>query len=219
MQIMIADILSREEVEEARRVLAHADFVDGRATAGWSAGLVKNNEQARVSAEIERLQDMITDRVRANPVFALAVRPKAIADLLLSRYRIGNSYGTHIDSPVINGLRTDVSFTLSLSDPDAYEGGELMIATPAGEDAVKLPAGSLFAYPSTTLHRVAEVTAGERLAAVGWARSFIRHPAQRELLFDLDTAKRKLFDEHGKTPEFDLLSKCGANLLRMWSED
>ncbi len=219
MQVLIANVLSLEEVAEARRVLATAEFVDGRATAGWAAGLVKSNQQARTSSAIERLQETIIERVRANPVFAIAARPKAIAELLFSRYQPGHSYGDHVDNPIVNGLRTDVSFTLFLSDPNAYEGGELVIGTPAGEDSVKLEAGSLFAYPSTALHRVAEVTSGVRLAAVGWVRSLIRDPAQRELLFDLDTAKRQHFDRYGKTTEFDLLAKCSANLMRMWSED
>src|SRR5262245_28633 len=219
MQILIANVLTPAEVEEARSILKGATFVHGQATAGWSAKLVKNNEQARGSSDVADLQDKIMDRVGANPVFALAVRPKAIADLLLSRYQPGHSYGLHVDNPIMNSLRTDVSFTLFLSDPDAYDGGELVIGTPLGEDAIKLDAGSLFAYPSTALHRVNEVTRGERLAAVGWVRSFIRDPAQRELLFDLDTAKRTLFDRHGKTPEYDLISKCAANLLRMWGED
>jgi PKHD-type hydroxylase len=119
----------------------------------------------------------------------------------------------------MHGVRTDVSFTLFLSDPETYDGGALVIETSGGEDEIKLPAGSLVAYPSTTLHRVAEVTRGERLAAVGWARSFIRDPGRREMLFDLDTARQLVFQKSGKTAEFDLLSKTSANLLRMWAED
>jgi PKHD-type hydroxylase len=129
------------------------------------------------------------------------------------------TYGSHVDDALMNGMRSDVSFTLFLSNPDTYEGGALVIETSAGEEDVKLPAGSLVAYPSTTLHRVAKVTKGARLAAVGWARSFIRDGAQRELLFDLDTARQRIFQKDGKTAEFDLLSKTSANLLRMWAED
>ena len=128
-------------------------------------------------------------------------------------------YGSHVDDALMNGIRTDVSFTLFLSDPDSYDGGALVIESSGGEDDIKLPAGSLVAYPSTTLHRVQPVTKGARLAAVGWARSFIRDPARRELLFDLDTARQSLFAREGKTAEFDLLSKSTANLLRMWAED
>jgi PKHD-type hydroxylase len=119
----------------------------------------------------------------------------------------------------MNGMRTDVAFTLFLSDPASYEGGELVIESAAGEDAVKLSAGSLVAYPATSLHHVNEVARGARLAAVGWAKSLVRDAARRELLFDLDTARRQMFARSGKSPEFDLVSKSFANLLRMWVED
>ena len=118
----------------------------------------------------------------------------------------------------MHGLRTDVSFTLFLADPETYDGGELVIESVSGEDEIKLPAGHLVAYDSTSLHRVAPVTRGERMVAVGWAQSHVRDSAKRELLFDLETAKRSLFAQSGKTPEFDLLAKTSANLFRMWAE-
>ena len=162
---------------------------------------------------------LVSARITENEVFNLAVRPKALTPLLFSRYEKGMHYGSHVDDALMHGVRTDVSFTLFLSEPDSYQGGELVIETPAGDDAVKLSAGSLVAYPATTLHHVAPVTRGVRLAAVGWARSFIREPAQRELLFDLDTARRRMFAREGKTDDGDLLSKSLANLLRMWMDD
>jgi PKHD-type hydroxylase len=116
-------------------------------------------------------------------------------------------------------MRSDVSFTLFLSDAASYDGGELIIESAGGEEAFRLDAGSLIAYPATSLHRVGTVTRGARLAAVGWARSFVRDPAQRELLFDLDTARRQMFAQHGKSADYDLVSKSLANLLRMWMED
>jgi PKHD-type hydroxylase len=119
----------------------------------------------------------------------------------------------------MDGMRTDVSFTLFLSDPTSYDGGELTIESAAGEETFKVDAGTLVAYSATSLHRVADVTRGARLAAVGWARSFVRDAAQRELLFDLDAARRQLFARDGKSAEFDLVSKSLANLLRMWAED
>jgi PKHD-type hydroxylase len=134
-------------------------------------------------------------------------------------------FGQHVDGGVRihphdgRKLRTDISATLFLSDPDSYDGGELVIESASGEDAVKLAAGSLLAYPSTTLHHVAPVTRGVRLAAVGWARSLIRDAARREMLFDLDTARRQLFAREGKSAEYDLVSKSLANLMRMWVED
>jgi PKHD-type hydroxylase len=218
MLITIADMLSREDLEEVCAMLAAMRFEDGRATAGWSAKLVKDNEQAREGAALTLLRERVTKAILDNEVFALAARPKAVTPLIFSRYAEGQQYGSHIDNPLMHGLRTDVSFTLFLADPETYDGGELVIESVAGEEAVKLPAGHLVAYGSTTLHRVAPVTRGERLVAVGWAQSYVRDSAKRELLFDLETARRSLFAQSGKTPEFDLLAKSSANLLRMWAE-
>jgi PKHD-type hydroxylase len=128
-------------------------------------------------------------------------------------------YGSHVDDALMGGMRTDISFTLFLSDPTSYDGGELIIDSASGEETFKLEAGALVAYPATSLHRVGAVTRGTRLAAIGWARSFVRDPAQRELLFDLDTVRRQLFAREGKSAAFDLISKSFANLLRMWAED
>jgi PKHD-type hydroxylase len=164
------------------------------------------------------LRESLTSALRANPVFEFALRPKALTPLLISKTADGGHYGTRVDSAIMGGLRTDVSFTLFLSAPESYEGGELVIETAAGSDGYKLPAGAVLVYPSTALHRVAPVTRGERYVAVGWAQSLVRDAAKRELLFDLETANRRLFDATGKTPEFDLYAKTAANLLRMWAE-
>jgi PKHD-type hydroxylase len=118
----------------------------------------------------------------------------------------------------MGGLRSDLSFTLFVDEPDTYEGGELVMETSAGESAVKGPAGALFVYPSTTLHRVAKLDSGVRRVCVGWAQSFVRNAEQREILFDLDTARRAVFNLSGKNAEFDLISKSLANLMRMWAE-
>ena len=218
MLITIADVLGAEELGEIRTMLAAMRFEDGRRTAGWSARLVKDNEQARAGASLALLQERVGGAIRSHEVFEHAVRPKALTPLIFSRYGVGRHYGSHVDNPLMDGVRTDVSFTLFLADPESYDGGELVIETAAGEDDIKLPAGSMVVYPSTTLHRVAPVTRGERLVAVGWAQSYVRDAARREILFDLETAKRRLFDMQGKTPEFDLLAKSAANLLRMWAE-
>ena len=219
MILAIADILSVADIEAVRAGLANAPFVDGKTTAGWSAKLVKSNLQAAPGAEVERLRDLVETRLSEHPVFALATRPKTIIGPLFSRYRVGHAYGAHVDDALIAGSRTDVSFTLFLADPESYDGGELIIDTASGEEAFKLPAGSLVTYPATMLHRVAPVTRGERMVAAGWVRSTVRDPAQRELLFDLETARRRLFDRDGKTAEGDLLAKCAANLMRLWCED
>jgi len=219
MQIVIGNVLSADELIHVRDALARASYIDGRATAGFAARTVKNNQQAANDRTIETVRKLVEERILANDVFRLAVRPKKLSAILFSRYEIGMQYGSHVDDALMQGMRTDVSFTLFLSDPESYDGGELVIESASGEDAVKLAAGSLVAYPSTTLHRVSPVTRGERLAVVGWARSFVRDGAHREMLFDLDTARRQMFAKDGKTAEYDLVSKSLANLLRMWVED
>jgi len=219
MQIVIGNVLSAEEASTVRAALAQATFIDGRQTAGFAARLVKNNRQAANSRKLDGIRKLVTERIMSNEVFRLAVRPKALTPIVFSRYETGMHYGSHVDDALMQGMRTDVSFTLFLSDPESYDGGELVIESPSGEDAVKLAAGSLVAYPSTTLHHVSPVTRGERLAAVGWVRSFVRDGAHREMLFDLDTARRQMFAKDGKTAEYDLVSKSLANLLRMWVED
>lgn len=216
MIICIADVLESEELAAARHTLAQAKFLDGRATAGWHAALVKHNTQ---SEPCEALQSLVLRALERSVLFQLAVRPRKVRTPLFSRYHPGMEYGLHVDDALMDSdLRTDVAFTLFLSDPAAYEGGELVVDSAAGEQSYKLSAGSLIAYPASTLHRVAPVRSGERLACVSWVQSHVRDPARRELLFDLDTARRKLFEREGKSGEFDLLSKSVSNLLRMWAD-
>jgi len=218
--LCIGDVLDKREAAAIRSEVENLTFVDGRATAGWAARLVKDNEQADADDnQLKALRSRIAERILQNEIFQLAVRPKALTPLLISRYKPGKQYGTHVDDALMRGMRTDVSFTLFLAEPETYEGGALVVETAAGEQEFKLVAGSMIVYPSNALHRVAPVQKGERLAAVGWARSFIRSAEQREILFDLENARRDIFDSHGKTPAFDQLSKCSANLLRMWADD
>jgi PKHD-type hydroxylase len=220
MQIVIGNILSAEEIATVTATLACAPFVDGRATAGFAARLVKDNLQAAgADRSLETIRKLVAERILAHDVFRMAVRPKALSPLLFSRYEPGMHYGSHVDDALMDGMRTDVAFTLFLCDPASYDGGELTIESAAGEETFKLAPGALVAYPATSLHRVTDVTRGARLAAVGWARSFIRDPARRELLFDLDSARRQLFAREGKSAEFDLIAKSFANLMRMWVED
>jgi PKHD-type hydroxylase len=219
MQIVIADVLSAEDVGTVCVALKRARFVDGRATAGFAARLVKNNRQAANDRSLDTIRKLVAARILGNDLFQMAVRPKALSTVMFSRYEESMHYGRHVDDALIDGMRSDVSFTLFLSEPDTYDGGELVIESAVGEESYKLAAGSLIAYPSTTLHRVADLTRGARLAAVGWARSFIRDTAQRELLFDLDTARRQLFAREGKSADFDLIAKSFANLMRMWAQD
>lgn len=219
MHLIIGDLLVPADVARLVTDLGRLAFTDGRDTAGWAAGLVKRNAQADADPLADQWRDTIAATVRASTLFCLATYPKRIIGPLLSRYRPGDSYGVHVDEPLLDGVRSDLSFTLFLSDPSTYDGGELVLDTSAGEDAVKLPAGSAVVYPATLLHRVAPVTRGTRYAAVGWVRSYIRSAEHREVLFDLETARQAHFRSQGKTAEFDLLSKVAANLTRMWCDD
>jgi PKHD-type hydroxylase len=195
-------------------------FVDGRSTAGWHARKVKHNEQADAGADIvQTWRQRVGDSIRRHPLFQMAARPARMTPVRFSRYRAGMHYGNHVDDPVMGGerpVRTDLSFTLFLEAPEDYDGGELVTDTTAGEQRYKLPAGAMILYPSSTLHRVEPVTRGRRLAAIGWVQSQVRDPGAREILFDLDTARRQLFEREGKSTEFDLLSKSLANLQRLW---
>ena len=219
MQISIADVLNGEQLAVAQDVLGGSSFADARASAGWAAGKSKQAETAVSSPALEVLREQIRSTLLAHPMFQLAAQPKRIIGPAFVRYGIGCGYGFHTDDPMMEGIRTDAAFTLFLSAPDTYEGGALLIESAAGQEAIKLDAGAVHLYPATSLHSVAPVISGERLVAVGWVRSTIRDAARRELLFDLETARRSVFNSHGKTPTFDLLSKSTANLVRMWCED
>lgn len=218
MRLAIAEVLSAAEVGAIREVAASLDFADGRETAGRYARAVKANAQAAPSPDRDAVLEKVRRAILGHAVFASAVRPAELTPLILSRYRPGESYGLHVDDALMGGVRTDVSFTLFLSDPESYEGGELEMEDTLEARRVKLPAGSLFLYPSTTLHRVVPVTSGERLAVVGWARSRVREAERREILFDLDRAVEGVFGTEGKTPLFDTLAKTRSNLLRMWAD-
>jgi len=220
MRIAIANVISPQEAAEFRKRLESVRFLDGRATAGFAAREVKDNRQAdALDRNTAVLRDEIAERIGANELFKLAARPKQLTSVMFSKYEPGMRYGSHVDDALMGGLRADVSFTLFLSEASAYDGGELVIDSASGEDEIKLEAGSMIVYPATTLHRVNPISRGERLAAVGWVRSYIRDEAKRELLFDLDTARKRLFAREGKSGDYDLLSKSAANLLRMWAED
>lgn len=218
MILGLESVLSAEEVASLRRRLDAASFQDGKATAGWHARQVKENMQLAKDDKLgEAIRGEIDAALRKNPIFAAAVQPKLI-QLLVNRYGEGQSYGAHVDDAFMNGRRTDVALTVFLSDPADYDGGELVIEGPSGEQRVKLPAGAAIVYPATTIHRVEPVTRGVRLACVGWVESRIRDSAAREILFDLERARRGMFQTQGKTAEFDLISKATANLLRRWGE-
>ncbi|MEM9212782.1 MAG: Fe2+-dependent dioxygenase [Cyanobacteria bacterium P01_F01_bin.150] len=220
MIVEIPNVFSQNEVKDIVDKLSASEFIDGKKTAGWNARAVKNNEQLKASdPAAAALKEMVKTKLNKNFRFQSTVRPKNIHTLLFSRYEVGMSYGRHNDNAMMSGKwRTDVSFTIWLTAPETYKGGDLVIEGPSRESSYRLAAGSAITYPSSTLHRVDPITEGSRWAIVGWVQSWIRDPAHREILYDLDTARRSIFDTHGKNKEFDLVSKSLTNLLRSWME-
>ncbi|MEM7554845.1 MAG: Fe2+-dependent dioxygenase [Cyanobacteria bacterium P01_A01_bin.84] len=222
MILCIEQVLTADELSLIISSIENAEFIDGKLTAGWFAKQVKNNKQlSRNNSADKELQSVIVEALKRNHLFQAAIRPKIIRPTIFSCYEVDMYYGSHTDNALMGNehpMRSDVSFTLFLNSPTSYKGGELVIDTSLGEQAFKLEAGSMIVYPSTTIHRVENVTEGKRLAAVSWVQSFVRDASQREMLFDLDTAKKVMYQKYGKTPEFDLVAKTHANLLRKWVE-
>jgi PKHD-type hydroxylase len=220
MIMQIEGVVAPEAVAALTVALSEegATFVPGVATAGWHARTVKNNQQASGNAA-RSATAAVEKALLANPLFKAAARPKQLVGLLVSRYGPGMEYGLHVDDALMHGVRTDLSFTVFLSGPDTYEGGELVIEGNDADSAIKLAAGSVVIYPTTSLHRVAPVTAGERLVVVGWVRSLIRRADQREVLFDLDAVVADMRKAGQMTPDLARILKVRANLQRMWVED
>lgn len=223
MLICIADLLTPDEVVELRALFTLKALKPGYRTAGWHAKQVKQNLQIEAdSPPGQRAAGILMAAFARNPVIQSAILPDRIRPPLLARYQGDMTYGDHVDDAVMghgaHRTRSDVSITVFLTEPDTYEGGELVTESASGTQAWKLPAGSAVAYPSTAVHRVDPVLSGTRDVAVTWIQSMVRDPAQREILFDLDRTRRSLFDRDGKTPEFDVLSKTHANLLRRWAD-
>ena len=219
MIICIQSALPESDVQELTEMMNASNFVDGKTTAGWHARLVKNNLQVDATETLlAAARSKVENALMQNELFRLAARPKKLSPMLFSKYVQGMEYGTHVDDAYMGTLRSDLSYTLFLSRPQDYDGGELVMDLHQGEQAYKLEAGDLILYPSTTLHRVDPVRRGTRLAAVGWVQSIIRRSDQRDLLFDLETARLGLYRREGKSTEFDMISKSMSNLLRMWGE-
>ena len=216
-------MLDRSELDVVQRMLAGAPFVDGKLSAGLAAKRVKHNlEVDRNARELEQLNNLVMGKLVQHPVYRSGALPLRVAAPYYARYTPGMRYGDHVDDPVMGAdgtlYRSDVSITVFLSDPAGYDGGELVINTPFGEQQVKLPAGDAVMYPSSSLHRVAEVTRGERLVAVTWLQSLVRDPARRELLHELNSVRERLLANTPQTEDAKLINKTYVNLVRMWGD-
>ena len=221
MDFLIEPLLDEQVLQAFRSTLLQDESLwqSGAATAGWHARVVKNNRQLSQKSEIyQQLSAEIIRMLSQNPLVCCLAFPHKIHSLLFSRTGPGEGYGTHVDSVRMAQGRSDLSFTVALSDPAEYEGGDLVLENPFNQKRIRLAAGHAVGYPSTMLHQVAPVVSGERLVAVGWIQSRIRRDDQRELLFDLDTARRTQFQNHGKDDVFDLVTRSYNNLLRLWDE-
>jgi len=224
MLLRIPAVMAEHEVKTVVRALSHGRFVDGKLTAGEAAEKVKNNlELDRNDTSLkETLARAVIGCLYRSDTFRNAALPHRIATPIFARYTPGMYYGDHVDDPVMGGMegryRSDVSCTVFLSDADSYEGGELVIRTSYGVQRVKLNAGDAVIYPSHSLHQVAEVTKGERLAAVMWIQSLVRDAARRELLWELSQARDKLLRTAAGSEEADWVDRSYVNLLRMWAE-
>ncbi|MGE0862836.1 MAG: Fe2+-dependent dioxygenase [Vicinamibacterales bacterium] len=225
MLIQIPDVLSAEQVAHARRLLEAAEWVDGKVTAGHQSAQAKHNMQIPEAHPVAReLGDLILNALGQNPLFITAALPKHVFPPLFNRYSGGQSFGNHVDNSVrtIPGtghrIRTDLSATLFFSAPEEYDGGELRVEDTYGVHSVKLPAGSLVLYPSTSLHHVTPVTRGARVCSFFWLQSMVRDDGDRTLLFDLDAAIRSLNHSDSNHPAAVPLTGVYHNLLRKWAD-
>lgn len=225
MLLQIPDLLSAEDVRRARGLLEDAEWVDGRTTAGHVAARVKANRQLPHDHPVGgQLGDLILERLSRTPLFIAAALPLRILPPRFNRYEGGGTYGNHVDASVVSipgtplRLRTDVSTTVFLSDPDEYDGGELVIEGPSGEQGIKLPAGHAVIYPGTSLHRVNPVTRGTRYASFFWTQSLVRSQEQRQILFDLDSAIQNVIAGDADHGAVDGLTNVYHNLMRQWSD-
>ena len=225
MMVQIPQVLTPEQVAHCRRVFDAADWVDGKVTAGHQSAKAKHNLQLpEESPEARELSDLVLQALERNPLFISAVLPQQIFPPLFNRYDSAMKFDSHVDNAIRSSnllrqrLRTDVSATLFLSDPDSYDGGELVVEDTYGSHAVKLAAGDMIVYPSSSLHHVMPVTRGSRLASFFWVQSMIRDVSQRALLFDLDMSIGQLTRDHPDHPSIIMLTGCYHNLLRQWAE-
>ena len=224
MLLAIPDLLTAEEVASARALLDRAEWIDGRVTAGPQSARAKNNQQLPEGSTVaESIGDMILTALQRNALFVSAALPLRVFPPLFNRYQGGHTFGNHVDNAIRqigstgHRIRTDLSATLFLAEPDEYDGGELTVEDTYGVHKVKLPAGDMVLYPSSSLHSVSPVTRGARTASFFWIQSMIRDDGRRTLLFDLDVSIQQLSRDVPAHPSVVQLTGVYHNLLRMWA--
>jgi len=225
MLLPIPDVLTPAQIRHARSLLDAADWVDGRVTAGPQSARVKDNLQLPDGHPAGReIGDLILAGLQRHPLFMSAALPLRVFPPMFNRYEGGQSFGSHVDNAVrqVPGtqmrIRTDLSATVFLADPDEYDGGELLIEDTYGVHQIKLPSGHMILYPSTSLHRVNSVTRGSRIASFFWIQSMVKDDGDRTLLFDLDSAIQRVSADLPGHPAAVQLTSVYHNLLRRWAD-
>ncbi len=222
MLVHIKHILGEAELEKIQSLLTDATFRDGKLSAGMAAQQVKNNLEVADENIISALNNIVMNNVVRHPDYQQAALPHRIATPFYARYETGMQYGEHIDDPVMGigaeRYRSDLAMTIFLNSPEDYVGGELVINTPFGKQAIKYNAGDAVLYPAATRHCVNKVTSGERLVAVTWVQSLIRNNEQRELLYQLSKTREKMLRKEPDAEHTQCIDSTYVNLVRMWSD-
>ena len=218
MNYLIHQLLNTEEINLIKNELEKCsqEWEDGKKTAGVQASMVKNNWQLNRESEIsKKLSYLIKKKILSNPLIKSFALPKIIHGIMFTKSLHNMQYGRHVDNPFMSSGRSDLSFTISLTDKSTYNGGELIVEEMNSEQEFKLNAGEIIIYPSTYLHSVKEIKNGERLVCVGWIESYVKSIEEREYLFDLDAGAKGLLAKNGRSDELDLIFKSYSNLLRL----
>ena len=218
MNYLTSQLLIHEELETINKNLKNQKdlWEDGKKTAGSYASKVKNNLQLNRNSEFsKKYAELIKRKILSNQLIKSFALPKLIHGIMFTKSQKDMHYGRHVDNPFMSSGRSDLSFTISLTHQDSYEGGELLIETINSENKFKLKAGEIIIYPSTYLHSVEEIKNGERIVCIGWIESYVKSIEEREYLFDLDAGAKGLLAKHGRSDELDLIFKSYSNLLRL----
>ena len=218
MNYLTTQLLKNEEIETINNSFKNQNVLweDGKKTAGSYASKVKNNLQLNRNSKLsQKYAEYIKIKILANPLIKSFALPKLIHGIMFTKSQKKMHYGRHVDNPFMSSGRSDLSFTISLTHKDSYEGGELLVETINSENKFKVNAGEIIIYPSTYLHSVEEIQNGERIVCVGWIESYVKSMEEREYLFDLDTGAKGLLAKHGRSDELDLIFKSYSNILRL----